>query len=53
MFPALKNNAGAGFQGPVNIDLLKGAALLSSFGCSQFILQQRFEKKERGVGQPY
>ena len=52
MLPTLKNNAAAGYQGPVKIELLKGAGLLSSFGCSQFILQQRFENKGRGVGQP-
>ena len=28
MFPALKNNAAAGFQGPVKIELLKGGGLL-------------------------
>ena len=28
MFPALKNNAAAGYQGPVKIELLKGAGLL-------------------------
>ena len=28
MFPALKNNAAAGYQGPVKIELLKGACLL-------------------------
>ena len=52
MLPTLKNNAAAGHPGPVKIELLKGPGLLSSLGCSQFILQQRFENKERGVGQP-
>ena len=28
MFPALKNNAAAGYQDPVKIELLKGAGLL-------------------------
>ena len=28
MLPALKNNAAAGYQGPVKIELLKGAGLL-------------------------
>ena len=28
MFPTLKNNEAAGFQGPVKIELLKGAGLL-------------------------
>ena len=28
MFSALKNNAAAGYQGPVKIGLLKGAGLL-------------------------
>ena len=28
MFPALKNNVVAGYQGPVKIELLKGAGLL-------------------------
>ena len=28
MFPALKNNAATGYQGPVKIELLKGAGLL-------------------------
>ena len=28
MFPALKNNAAADYQGPVKIELLKGAGLL-------------------------
>ena len=27
MFPAVKNNAAAGYQGPVKIELLKGAGL--------------------------
>ena len=30
MFPAIKNNAAAGYQGPVKIELLKGAGLLLS-----------------------
>ena len=30
MFPALKNNAAAGYQGPVKTELLKGAGLLTS-----------------------
>ena len=29
MFPAPKNNAAAGYKGPVKIELLKGAGLLS------------------------
>ena len=28
MFPALKKNAAAGYQGPVKIEVLKGAGLL-------------------------
>ena len=28
MIPTLKNNAAAGYQGPVKIELLKGAGLL-------------------------
>ena len=28
MFPALKNNTDTGYQGPVKIELLKGAGLL-------------------------
>ena len=28
MLPAIKNNAAAGYQGPVKIELLKGAGLL-------------------------
>ena len=28
MLPTLKNNAAAGYQGPVKIELLKGAGLL-------------------------
>ena len=28
MFPTLKKNAAAGYQGPVKIELLKGAGLL-------------------------
>ena len=28
MIPALKNNAAAGYQGPVKIELLKGVGLL-------------------------
>ena len=28
VFPSLKNNAAAGYQGPVKIELLKGAGLL-------------------------
>ena len=28
MFPTLKNNAAAGYQGSVKIELLKGAGLL-------------------------
>ena len=31
MLSTLKNNAAAGYKGPVKIDLLKGAYLLSSF----------------------
>ena len=34
MSPALKNNAAAGYQGPVKIDLLKGAGLLRSYPVS-------------------
>ena len=34
MFPALKINATAGYQGPVKIDLLKGAGLLRSYPVS-------------------
>ena len=30
MFPTLKNNAAAGYQGPVKIELLKGAGLLKN-----------------------
>ena len=30
MLPALKNNAAAGYQGPVKIKLLKGAGLLQN-----------------------
>ena len=30
MLPTLKNNAAAGYQGPVKIKLLKGAGLLST-----------------------
>ena len=29
MLPALKNNAAAGYQGPMKIELLKGRSLLS------------------------
>ena len=29
MFPALKNNAAIGYQGPVKIELLKDAGLLN------------------------
>ena len=32
MFPALKNNAAAGYQGPVKIELLKGVDLLKVLG---------------------
>ena len=32
MFPNLKNNAAAGYQGPVKIELLKGAGLLQDRG---------------------
>ena len=31
MLPTLKNNAAAGYQGPLKIELLKGAGLLSFF----------------------
>ena len=30
MLPALKNNAAAGYQGPVKIELLNGVGLLKS-----------------------
>ena len=35
MFPALKNNAAAGYQGPVKIQLLEGAGLLLFFSVTQ------------------
>ena len=34
MIPTLKNNAAAGYQGPVKIELLKGAGLLSDHSSS-------------------
>ena len=46
MLPALKNSAAAGYQGPVKIELLKGADLLVSlhnfFLIINFISQQPF-----------
>ena len=39
MLPTLKNNAAAGYQGPVKIGLLKGAGLLAAF--SQGVLTKR------------
>ena len=36
MFPGLKNNAAAGYQGPVKIELLKGAGLLSLLTVASF-----------------
>ena len=32
MLPTLKNNAAAGYQGPVKIELLKDADLLTNYG---------------------
>ena len=33
MLPTLKNNAAAGYQGPVKIELLKGTGLLETEAC--------------------
>ena len=37
MLPILKNNAAAGYQGPVKIELLEGAGLLCDHECLQII----------------
>ena len=34
MLPTQKNNAAAGYKGPVEIELLKGAGLLTFMRCS-------------------
>ena len=38
MFPALENNAAAGFKGPAKIELLKGASLLTLCKCRAYDL---------------
>ena len=36
MFPALKNNAAAGYKGPVKIELLEGTCLLNNVSWTRF-----------------
>ena len=36
MFPALKNNAAAGYKGPVIIELLEGTCLLNNVSWTRF-----------------
>ena len=49
MLPTLKNNAAAGYQGPVKIELLKGVGLLSHSGGSSDTHYSSFSKNETGV----
>ena len=39
MFPALKNNAGVGFEGPMKIELFKGVGLLPKLVARTYNIQ--------------